>query len=137
MTTTKRLWACLTLLACLFAAPALAAEGAPPTIDKLGGYLVTYEGNRLEIVRFKNLLPEYTFRYNGVIQTLPMTKIKSLSIRGGGVLLEKRDGVTYKVASSLVISSTPAVEFIFKDTVSGGEQEGRLDPLLVSLIIFN
>jgi hypothetical protein len=134
---TKRLWACLTLLACLLAAPVLAADSVPPAIDKLGGYLVTYEGNRLEIVRFKNLLPEYTFRYNGVIQTLPMTKIKSLSIKGGGVLLEKRDGVTIKVTSSLVICSTPAVEFVFKDPMVGGEQEGRLDPLLVSLIVFN
>ncbi len=135
----KLTWACLLLLACLTAlpAPARAAEGKGPAADQLSGYVVTYQGHRLDVVRFKNLLPAYTFRYQGVIQSLPMEKIKSLAIKSGGILLERRDGVTIKVTGSLVLSATPALEFVFKDTLSGGEMEGQLDPMLVSLVVFN
>jgi hypothetical protein len=137
MTTTKRLWAYLILLACLTAAPALAATGQPAAAGQMSGYLVTYQGNRLEVVRFNNLLPDYTFRYQGVIQTLPLNKIKSLAIKGGGVLLERRDGVTIKVTGSMAISATTSLDFVFKDAFGAEEQEGHLDPMLVSLIVFN
>lgn len=133
---TNRLWASLILLVCLTAAPAWAAEGQAAAPAPLSGSLVTYQGNRLEVVRFKNLLPAYTFRYHGVIQTLPLEKIKSLAIKSGGVLLERRDGVTIQVTGSLVISATPALEFVFKDTISGGEMDGQLDPVLISQIVF-
>lgn len=66
----------------------------------------------------KNLLPEYTFRYQGVIQSLPINRIKSLAIKSGGVLLERRDGVSINVADSLVISAGPALEFVFLRTAS-------------------
>jgi hypothetical protein len=137
MTMTKRFWACLILLACLIAAQAWGAEDKTAASDQLGGYLVTYQGNKLEVVRFNNLLPAYTFRYQGVIQTLPMGSVKSLTIKSGGVLLERRDGITIKVTGSLVISATPSLDFIFKDTLGGGEREGHLDPMLVSQIVFN
>jgi len=138
MNPTMRFLALLTLLGGLaLAAPALGADGDASQTGQPSGTLVTYQGHKLQVLRFKNLLPAYTFQYQGVIQSLPMKQIKSLSIKGGGILVEKRDGVTLRVVGSLIISSSPALEFVFKDTLGGGEQEGRLDPILVSRVEFN
>jgi len=134
----KRNLALLALLCCLAAAvPAPATEGAAPSANQYSGYLVTYQGHKIEVLRFKNLLPNYIFRYQSVIQSLPLEQIKSLTIKSGGIILEKREGVTLKVVGNLVISSGPALEFIFKDPVTGKDTEGQMDPILVNLVVFN
>lgn len=133
-----RLTTLLALILCLAAAVAASAsQGAPAEAGQPSGHLVTYQGNKVEVLRFKNLLPNYVFRYQGVIQAMPLDQIKSLAIKGGSVILERRDGTTLKVTGNLVISSTPALEFVFKDSLSGKEAEGQLDPILINLVMFN
>ncbi|MBI5523060.1 MAG: hypothetical protein HY910_10555 [Desulfarculus sp.] len=133
-----RLTTLLALLLCLAAAVAASAsQGTPAEAGQPSGHLVTYQGNKIEVLRFKNLLPNYIFRYQGVIQAMPMDQIKSLAIKGGAVIMERRDGTTLKVTGNLVISSTPTLEFVFKDTLSGKEAEGQLDPILINLVMFN
>lgn len=136
---TTRLTTLLALILCLAAAVAAwASQGAPAAeTGQPSGLLVTYQGNKIEVLRFKNLLPNYIFRYQGVIQAMPLDQIKSLAIKGGSVILERRDGTTLKVTGNLVISSTPALEFVFKDPLSGKEAEGQLDPILINRVLFN
>lgn len=133
-----RLTALLALICCLAAAfAAQAADGAPSVAGQPSGHLVTYQGNKIEVLRFKNLLPSYIFRYQGVIQAMPMDQIKSLAIKGGAIIMERRDGTTLKVTGNLVISSTPALEFVFKDSLTGKDTEGQMDPILINLVVFN
>lgn len=136
--TMTRVSACLTLFCCLAVAlTASAAQDAPAGALPVSGHLVTYQGNKIEVVRFKNLLPNYIFRYQGVIQAMPLDQIKSLAIKGGAVIMERRDGTTLKVTGNLVISSTTSLEFVFKDSITGREAEGQMDSILINLVVFD
>ncbi|RJX28563.1 MAG: hypothetical protein C4525_16210 [Desulfarculus sp.] len=127
----KRLVCALALcLGLALAGPAAAASPA--------GYLVDMQGQRIEVAEFINLMDTFFCQYQDTELRLPLSEVKSLTRLADGDSLEltTTKGERFVVMGPLAVGQGEQIQFRRRNPVSGQEQQGSIDPMLLKQIVF-
>lgn len=102
-----------------------------------GGYIVTSEGKRIEVIAFTNLMPQFVVTYQGQLMRVPMKDIKTLDLKDSGLELTNSAGKTFIVRADFIISMGEMISYTAVNPITNQPNPGEIDPVLVQAVGFD